>query len=230
MSDRTAATDLASILKTVLDAAGALSALDDQIDQMIGMFKDEDGAIQAAVDAGDGAKADLNAAANALKALLAPVEGTSRHPTVGELLASREGMLARIATLDAAGPDAPDIVALGRTDAARLVALLGRAAVAADEPIEIAVHVDGGAVQGVTRTTQETRPAIVYVHDHDVDGHVEAVDGDLAIIRFDNSEDEHDVDECSLSLHHGDTWETASTDGHYWTSLRAEAARLDLAR
>ena len=214
MSDQTAATDLAFVLKAVRDAVGALSAQADQIGQMRGMFGDEDGAIQTAVDAGEEAETGLNAAAAMIATLLAPVEGSPRHPTAGELLAFRERIGDGSTALD------PD-------DAGRLPELLRRAALAASEPIEIAIHVDGGAVQGVTRTTQEDRPAIVYVHDHDVEGDDDA-DDELASIRFDNSKGEHDVDECSLSLHDGGTWETASTDGHYWTSLRAEAERLGL--
>lgn len=253
----TEVTNLEQLLTTLRDAVGALGSQADQIGQMRGMFGDEDGTIQDAVDAGEEAESDLELAISYVESLIAKrdfdeetvraaeqgeadrlAERTAEaaglktpFPTVLGLLAMRDCVVAAMddatSSIGADDEDSDVQAALDLSDAKALVVLLEGAARSVATPIEIAVHIDGGAVQGVTRTAEETRPASVYVHDHDTEGHSDS-DGELAEIRFDNAKDEHDLDECVLAVHTGGKWETAPTDGPYWTSLRAEADRLDL--
>lgn len=253
----TEVTNLEQLLTTLRDAVGALGSQADQIGQMRGMFGDEDGTIQDAVDAGEDAEAGLELAISYVESLIAArnfdeetaraaEQGEADHiaertaeaaglkapfPTVLGLLAMRDDVVAAIddATSSIDGDDGTTDVEIpfDLSNAEALVVLLEGAARSVATPIEIAVHIDGGAVQGVTRTAEETRPASVYVHDHDTEGHTDS-DGELAEIRFDNANDEHDLDECVLAVHTGGKWETAPTDGPYWTTLRAEADRLEL--
>lgn len=62
--------DLAGVLRALRNASGALSAQGDQIDQMKGMFGDEDGTIADAVEAGEESGEEIEAAIVFVKTLI----------------------------------------------------------------------------------------------------------------------------------------------------------------
>lgn len=62
--------DLAGVLRELRNASGALSSQGDQIDQMKGMFGDEDGTIAEAVEAGEESAEEIETAIVFLKALI----------------------------------------------------------------------------------------------------------------------------------------------------------------
>lgn len=62
--------DLAGVLRALRNASGALSSQGDQIDQMKGMFGDEDGTIAEAVEAGEESAEEIETAIVFLKTLI----------------------------------------------------------------------------------------------------------------------------------------------------------------
>lgn len=254
----TEVTTIEQLIDALRTGIGAIGALDTQVAQMRGMFNDEDETIQDAVDAGEHADAMLTNAlafAEKLKAdadfsramdeaaetsgaqrdeelLTAAKALTAPFPTIESLLAVRDDVVTAMSESLARSEDdqsEPADVSIGFPLAENVVKLIEGAARSAATPIEIAIHVDGGAVQNVTRTDEETRPASIYVHDHDVEGHDEDEEP-LAGIVFENARSDDDVDECRLSVHTGGRWETAPAQGRYWGTLRSEAERLELGK
>ena len=135
-------------------ARGAISALLDQVGQMRRMFGDDDGAIQDAVDAGEEALAVLRG------------QGQGDH-------AKERPPLAAVSTLRAArafiaGFEGDEL----QEGISALLARIDRAISAA--PVYLAVHVDGGCVQGVSSNDPDALAGVgVILIDHDNEGEVE---------------------------------------------------------
>lgn len=141
-------------------ARGAISALLDQVGQMRGMFSDEDGAIEDAVNAGNEALSVLRG------------QGQGEH-------AKERPPLAAISALNAArafiaGFEGDEL----QEGISELLARIDRAISAA--PVYLAVHVEGGCVQGVSSNDPDALAGVgVILLDFDNEG--EAVEGSFAL-------------------------------------------------
>lgn len=135
-------------------ARAAISALLDQVGQMRAMFSDDDGAIQNAVDAGNEALAVLRG------------QGQGDH-------AKERPPLAAVSTLKAARAFIAGFVGDELQEGiSELLARIDRAISAA--PVYLAIHVEGGCVQGVSSNDPDALAGVgVILIDHDNEGQVE---------------------------------------------------------
>lgn len=148
-------------------ARAAISALLDQVGQMRGIFSDEDGAIQGAVDAGNEALAVLRG------------QGQGDH-------AKERPPLAAISTLRAArafiaGFEGDDL----QEGISELLARIDRAISGA--PVYLAIHVEGGCVQGVSSNDPDALASVGVI-----------------LLDFDN-EGEETPDSFTLQYHDGES-------------------------
>lgn len=252
----TEVSSLKELLDVLHAAQGALSLQAEQISQMQGMFDDADGTIAAAVHDGEQASSALESALPYVRSLiearsLDEIAVQMDHDIVAEAEDARKAGLASAARIPTAlelsqiasdiadeyaaqtarcedEDEAADVeVPLSAATAESLLRLLdGAARLAAIHatPIEAAVEIAGGVAQAVRTVADEARTLRLYIHDHDVDGRDRnpSEDPGLAHISFDDSPPDKRLD-CSLAV-----WERndAPTDGRFWQTLRAEAARL----
>lgn len=251
--------ELAGVLRALRNASGALSSQGDQIDQMKGMFGDEDGTIAEAVEAGEESAEEIEAAIVFVKTLIEAeaFEAATEQTLAAESEAHRLEIVAEVRkTLDdartrgVAVPDAETLCSMARdirdelvTDlekveepedaevvlssstAETVVGLLLGAALLADDaanPVvpDILVNCYGGMVQDVI--VVEGQPKVrVFVEDNDLEGRNPHTDNDIALLQDENPKDPDF--HASLYTTHGDVFDGG---GRRWTSLRAEADRL----
>lgn len=251
--------DLAGVLRALRNASGALSSQGDQIDQMKGMFGDEDGTIAEAVEAGEESAEEIETAIVFLKALIeaeafdAAADDAAQAESEAHAVEIAEEVAKTIEDARAAGVVPPDAkalcdmardirdefvndlqsveepedaeVVLSSTTAERVVELLVGAALLADaaaNPVvpDVLINCYGGMVQDVI--VVEGQPKVrVFVEDNDLEGRNPHTDNDIALLQDENPKDPDF--HASLYTTHGDVFDGG---GRRWTSLRAEADRL----
>lgn len=258
---------LDDLLATLRGAVGALGSQADQIGQMRGMFDDEDGTIQNAVDDGEHAEARLGNAIAFVEQMIAERQhdaaidasmdeqatafASERNeraaddvaqaiaagvapPSAAALLDARTGMLTQIAERRAGfaedGLDPDDAtIEMPAADATGIATLLLASAVAVHaldkpEPVEVLVNCTGGVVQDVI-VVDGQNPVIVYVEDNDEDEEIGA-DENPELAHLQNEDGNGDDPEFSASLYRT-RGSAFSGTGRRWTTLRAEADRLE---
>lgn len=221
-------TDVDSLPRVIeaLDAGlGALAAQQEQIWQMKGMFDDRDGSIQDALDDATHAEEFLKNARTFLRnpSAVACRIDNSADPTIqpissGELTLLRNLVSSKISTSD------NEAITISCHEGKMLLAALSLAAEAATRPVEIAIHIEGGAVSAINIVEEDPRPVRLYVHDHDLDGHDEEPENDNSIAHIVIPGNEGELAHCRLEVSSG---EPVSSAGLFWTKLRDEALRLE---
>ncbi len=221
-------TDVDSLPRVIeaLDAGlGALAAQQEQIWQMKGMFDDRDGSIQDALDDATHAEGFLKNARTFLSnppdvacRLDEPTDAAIQLMPAGELTLLQNLITSKISTAD----NKP--ITITCDEAKKLLAALAQATLAATRPVEIAVHIEGGAVSAINIVEEDPRPVRVYVHDHDLDGHDEEPENDNNIAHIVIPGNEGELAHCRLEVSSG---EPVSSAGLFWTKLRDEALRLE---
>lgn len=176
------------------------------------------------------AEANASAATDVETAVAAGIKA----PQVHALLEARIDLLTRLAeessAIAADDGDADDaVVRLNPSDVGTISGLLLASAVAVSrpskpEPVEVLINCTGGVVQDVI-VVEGQNPVTVYVEDNDEDEEIGADENpDLAHLQ--NEDGTEDGSEFSASLYrtNGDAF---PSDGRRWTTLRAEADRLE---
>lgn len=154
--------------------------------------------------------------ASALRASLPSVDAR-------ELVRLRRELLEELQS-NSEGGESEFKIAIGSSMAERLadLLLLGAAAIERQKkPLEIAVQIEGGAVQGVVSSNDDPRPFHLYVHDHDLEAS-DRNDDEHATVNFEDG----GVSVASLDVQTRGHFTLAPSDGPFWTSLRSEATRL----
>lgn len=156
---------------------------------------------------------------SAMKALL---------PTVNplELIQLRRELLSELANVseDEEEGDCEFEIAIGSSMAERLadLLLLGAAALEREkQPLEIAVEIEGGVVQGVVSSDDDPRPFHLYIHDHDLEAS-DVDEDEHALVEFEDGK----TSRASLNVQTRGHFTQAPSNGPFWTSLRNEATRL----
>lgn len=193
--------------------------------------RDHDGAhaehlaeTRASIDADETAAAEAEVA-KAIAAGVAP-------PTAVALLAARTDMLTELAgdleNVAEAGDDPEEAeIVMSASNVENVADLLLASAVAVTRlatPAEILINCHGGMVQDVI-VSEGSNPVTVYVEDND-DGEEPGADEDEDMAHLKDEEGKDPDYDFSAALYRTEGTPFAS-DGRRWTSLRAEADRLE---
>lgn len=179
---------------------------------------------KASIDADEVAAAEAEVA-KAVAAGVAP-------PTAVALIAARDEMLTELATdlanVAEAGDDAETAeIVMSASNVENVADLLLASAVAVTRlatPAEILINCHGGMVQDVI-VSEGSNPVMVYVEDND-DGEEPGADEDVDMAHLMDEEGKDPDYDFSAALYRTDGTPFAR-DGRRWTSLRAEADRLE---
>jgi len=158
--------------------------------------------------------------ASALKAALPKVDPL-------ELVRLRRDLLAEIGKDVDEGEDDGDVerdIAIGSSMAERLadLLLLGATALARETvPMDIALQIEGGAMQGVVSDESDPRPFRLFIHDHDLEAS-DRDENEHATIEFEDGK----TSVAQLDVQVRGPFTQTPADGPMWTSLRSEADRL----